>query len=151
MKNRLAIIWTLMTVGLLTGSIAMAAGPSSRHGHIPSGPSGHPEAAIRTPVGPGQPACGPTAVAPLFVEMMGDRYGLPTESEDLELVRVRESLLGFHHVFQQKIARHSRRRAEFIVSVAKKDDRVYRVFNNTYPVKIRADADHGRHRLRRRL
>ena len=103
MKNRLAIIWTLMTVGLLTGSIAMAAAPSSvvmdtyhqDHRVTPklqfepqwTGPAG-----LRS-----------DAVAPLFVEMMGDRYGLPTEAENLELVRVRESLLGSHYVFQQKI------------------------------------------------
>lgn len=135
MKSRLGKIWTLLTVSMLTASIALAAGPAKvimdtyhqDHRITPKlqfEPQWNPPVGLRS-----------TAVAPLFVEMMGDRYGLPAASEDLEPVRVRESLLGFHHVYQQKIAGIPVDHAEFIVSVAKKDDRVYQVFNNVYPVK----------------
>ncbi len=135
MKSRLRMIWTLLAVSLLTASLAWAAGPvkvvmDTYHQDHRITPKLQFEPQWSAPAG-----LRSADVAPLYVEAMGDRYGLPAASEDLELVRVRESLLGFHHVYQQKIAGVPVDHAEFIVSVAKKDGRVYQVFNNIYPVK----------------
>jgi subtilisin-like proprotein convertase family protein len=135
MKSRLRMIWTLLAVSMLTASLAWAAGPvkvvmDTYHQDHRVTPKLQFEPQWSAPAG-----LRSSDVAPLFVEAMGDRYGLPAASEDLELVRVRESLLGFHHVYQQKIAGIPVDHAEFIVSVAKKDGRVYQVFNNIYPVK----------------
>jgi len=62
-------------------------------------------------------------------------YDLPAGVPDLELSRVKESLLGKHFVFQQTLNGIVVDKAEIIVSVGKADGRIYRVFNNTYPVK----------------
>ena len=55
--------------------------------------------------------------------------------KNLELVRVQESLLGTHYYFQQLLHGIEVEGAEIIVSIAKKDGRVYQVYNNTYPVE----------------
>ena len=141
MQSRLGLIWTLLAVSLLTASIALAAAPvkvvmNTYHQDHRVTPKLEFEPQWSAPAG-----LRSTAVAPLFVEVMGDRYGLPTAAEDLELVRVRESLLGFHHTYQQKIAGIPVDHAEFIVSVAKSDGRVYQVFNNIYPVKTAPAQD----------
>jgi len=78
------------------------------------------------------------ATARAFLAQRADDYGLPATLSNLRLVRVRESLLGTHHVFQQQIAGIDVRHAEIIVSVTNADGRVYRVFNNTYPSKNEA-------------
>ena len=129
MKNRRGIVLTLMMVGLLTSSIAVAAGMpavvlDTYHQDHRATPKVQFEPEWAGPVG-----LRSDAVAPLFVEMTADRYGLPTQPEDLELVRVDESLLGKHYVFQQKINGIPVDRAEFIVSVAKDADRVYRMLS----------------------
>ncbi|HMB69004.1 MAG TPA: hypothetical protein VKU85_06815, partial [bacterium] len=69
-----------------------------------------------------------------FLVETADRYGL-ADPQDLRLARVRESLLGTHYVFQQQIQGIDVHGAEVIVSVAREDGRVYRVFNNSFPVK----------------
>ncbi len=135
MKSRLHLIWTLLALSMLTASLALAAGPvkvvmDTYHQDHRVTPKLQFEPQWNAPAG-----LRSSDVAPQFIEAMGDRYGLPKVPGDLELVRVRESLLGFHHVYQQKIAGIPVDHAEFIVSVAKKDGRVYRVFNNVYPVK----------------
>lgn len=72
--------------------------------------------------------------ADAFIELEGARYGLPADPADLELLEVKESLLGSHHVYQQMIHGIPVDGAQFIVSVARQDGRVYRVYNNTFPV-----------------
>jgi subtilisin-like proprotein convertase family protein len=125
-----------LTVSLLTAAISMTAGPS---GAVTD--TFHEDHRITPkldfePQWVGPAGLRSTAVAPLFIAEVGDRYGLPVAAEDLELIRVRESLLGFHHIYQQKINGIRVDRAEFIVSVSKRDDRVYQIFNNIYPVKV---------------
>ncbi len=70
-----------------------------------------------------------------FLETRATVYGLPDDLGNLKLVRVRESMLGKHYVFQQQLHGIDVDKAEILVSVARNDGRVYRVFNNTYPVK----------------
>lgn len=70
-----------------------------------------------------------------FVAAHAADYGLPADLSNLRLSRVQESLLGRHYVFQQRIAGIDVDTAEISVSIAKADGRVYRVYNNTYPLK----------------
>ncbi len=76
----------------------------------------------------------PESTATVFVEQMTKLYQLPTDSDDLVLIDSRESLLGFHYTYQQRIHGINVQGGTLVVSIAKKDNRVYRVFNNTYPV-----------------
>jgi len=139
MKKSQGILGTLLMVGVLTASIAMAAGSpavvmDTYHQDHRVTPKLQFEPQWAGPAG-----LRSEAVAPLFVEMTADRYGLPSNAGDLELVQVRESLLGTHYVYQQMLHGIPVDRAEFIVSVSKRDDHVYRVFNNIYPVKIQPE------------
>ncbi len=136
MNTRLGTILTLLTVSLLAASVSVAAGPNTvvldtYHQDHRVTPKLQFEPQWN---GAGQKSA---AVAPMFIAEMGSRYGLPANSEDLVLVETRESLVGFHHVYQQMIDGIPVDRAEFIVSVAKKDNRIYQVFNNVYPVKVK--------------
>lgn len=81
--------------------------------------------------------------AEVFIEQEGARYGLPADPADLELLEVKESLLGSHYVYQQMLNGIAVDGAQFIVSVAHKDGRVYRVYNNTYPVDPAPSAPGG--------
>jgi len=136
MQKRLEMFGTFLTMSLLTVAITLTAGLA---GAVTD--TFHEDHRVTPkldfePLWVGPAGLRSTAVAPLFIAEVGNRYGLPLAAEDLELIRVRESLLGFHHVYQQKINGIPVDRAEFIVSVSKQDDRVYQVFNNTYPVKV---------------
>lgn len=62
-------------------------------------------------------------------------YRLPSDLSNLRLHRIQESLLGTHYSFQQSLHGFDVEGAEIIVSVSKKSGEVYRIFNNTYPVK----------------
>jgi len=75
------------------------------------------------------------ALARQFLTQHHDVYGLPADLANLRLSRVKESLLGTHFVFQQELNRIDVDKGEIIVSVAQGGGRVYRVFNNIYPVK----------------
>ncbi len=75
------------------------------------------------------------ALARAFVVDRSAAFGIAPDAESLRLSRVRESLLGTHYVFQQTIGGIDVDGAEIIVSVAKRDGRVYRAFNNYFPAK----------------
>lgn len=75
------------------------------------------------------------ALALDYLAQRADTFGLPTSLDNLQLTEVQESLLGHHYRFQQQIEGIDVDRAEVIVSIAKKDGAIYRVFNNTYPRK----------------
>jgi len=61
-------------------------------------------------------------------------FGLSQLMDQLELVSVKESLLGKHYYYQQSLQDIPVRRGEVIVSVSKESGQVYKVFNNVYPV-----------------
>jgi subtilisin-like proprotein convertase family protein len=75
------------------------------------------------------------ALALQFLVEHHTAFDLPADASNLELARVQESLLGKHLVFQQKLNGIVVDKGEIIVSVSKTDGRIYRVFNNSYPVK----------------
>ncbi|QTD48530.1 pre-peptidase C-terminal domain-containing protein [Sulfidibacter corallicola] len=60
------------------------------------------------------------------------QFGL-AGTDQLELVRRKESLLGGHYHFNQVIDGVSVHRGEVVVSVSLEDGQVYRVYNNLYP------------------
>lgn len=74
-------------------------------------------------------------LARTFLTRQSADYDLPADLANLRLERVQESLLGHHTTFQQQIDGIDVDTATITVSVAKADGRVYRVYNNTYPVK----------------
>nr|MEE4268661.1 proprotein convertase P-domain-containing protein [Candidatus Krumholzibacteria bacterium] len=65
------------------------------------------------------------------------------DPEDLVFLEMKESLLGRHYAYQQHLNGVPVEGGHFIVSVAKKDNRVYRVYNNTYPVELKPAAPMG--------
>ncbi len=69
-----------------------------------------------------------------FLQSRAVQFQLPADLGNLELVDVRESLLGKHVRFQQLLNGLPVRGGEVIVSVAKDGGRVLRAYNNTYPV-----------------
>ena len=74
-------------------------------------------------------------LARAFLLETAQTYELPADLSNLRLARVQESLLGMHYHFQQTIGGYDVEGAEIIVSVLKSDNSIYRVYNNTYPVK----------------
>jgi subtilisin-like proprotein convertase family protein len=78
--------------------------------------------------------------ADAFIEQAGHRYGLPADRQDLRLLEARESLLGTHYIYQQELNGIPVEGGQFTVSVAHRDGRVYRVYNNIYPVELRPAA-----------
>ena len=141
MKIRPSLAGIILMAGMLAASVAPAAEPvavvlDTYHQDHRATPRLDFE-----PLWTGSAGAKASDIVPLFIETTGDRYGLPKGQGDLEPVRVRESLLGFHHIHQQMIGGIPVDRAEFIVSVAKRDGRVYRVFNNIYPVKAGVTRD----------
>ncbi|MFT6734186.1 MAG: subtilisin-like proprotein convertase family protein/Zn-dependent metalloprotease [Polaribacter sp.] len=68
-----------------------------------------------------------------FLSHSKQKYGLESTFESLKFKRVKSSLLGKHYYFQQYLNDVQVDKAEIIVSI-NKDEQVYRVFNNTFPV-----------------
>jgi subtilisin-like proprotein convertase family protein len=83
----------------------------------------------------GAPGQSGEALVRAYLEERAADYELPADLAGLVLTRTRKSQLGTHYTFQQQIGSIDVDRAELIVSVARDDGRIYRVFNNTYPVK----------------
>ncbi|MCB0404084.1 MAG: proprotein convertase P-domain-containing protein [Bdellovibrionales bacterium] len=73
------------------------------------------------------------ALAREYLRARASRYGLKATLENLALRRTQASLYGKHYHFQQQIHGIDVEAAEIIVSV--RGNRVYRIFNNTFPVK----------------
>jgi subtilisin-like proprotein convertase family protein len=75
------------------------------------------------------------ASARAFLAERHASYELPADLGNLRLDHVRESLLGTHVAFRQQLGGLDVDGAGITVSLARSDGRVYRVYNNTYPVK----------------
>lgn len=78
-----------------------------------------------------------------FLELEGARYQLSSEREDLRLLEVKDSLLGSHYAYQQLIHGVPVEGGMIVVSVSSKDNRIYRVYNNTFPVDLKPAAPVG--------
>ena len=68
------------------------------------------------------------------------RFGLPAKLDNLTLVKVQESLLAKHYVYQQMLRGYPVDGAEIIVSIGH-NGQLHRIFNETKPVSAQADAD----------
>lgn len=72
--------------------------------------------------------------APLeYLRANAARYQLPKQLNNLQLVKVQESLTGKHYHYQQMQAGYPVDKAEVVVSVAR-NGTVYQVYNNSWPV-----------------
>lgn len=69
-----------------------------------------------------------------FLERNHAAYGLNSAVDNLELIEVRESLLGTHYRYQQMLRGHKVDGGSMIVSISHEDGRIYQAYNNTYPV-----------------
>lgn len=74
-------------------------------------------------------------LARLYLSEQAADYGLPAALGNLELIEVQESLLGTHYRFQQRLNGYDVEAAQVVVSISRQDGSVYRVYNQTYPVK----------------
>ncbi|MCB1052872.1 MAG: pre-peptidase C-terminal domain-containing protein [Acidobacteria bacterium] len=63
-----------------------------------------------------------------------EKYGLPSNLDNLRLNKEVESLIGFHYHFDQFLGDYRVKTGEIIVSISKETGNVYMVYNNTYPV-----------------
>jgi Zn-dependent metalloprotease len=80
------------------------------------------------------PGANKQAAAMNYLQKNAAMFGLPAGLENLQAVRVKTSLLGEHHYYQQRINGVPVERAEICVSIDRKTGQPYRVFNNTFPV-----------------
>ena len=132
------VSWASLPLGalLLSTSVAFAAQPvvlDTRHLDHRDTPKLQMTPAWNAPSGvTGE------ALARAFVTSRAESFGIAPDAEALRLSRIQESLLGTHYVFQQTIGGIDVEGAEVIVSVAKRDGRVYRAFNNYFPTKSAA-------------
>jgi subtilisin-like proprotein convertase family protein len=68
-----------------------------------------------------------------FLAKRFDHFGLSSDRSEIVFVGERESLIAHHFTYQQQLNGLSVDGGEIIVSIAKKDGRVLRAFNNIYP------------------
>jgi len=76
----------------------------------------------------------PESTARDFLQGRATELQLPADLANLELVEVKESLLGFHVRFAQRLNGLPVHGGEVVVSVAKGGGKVLKAYNNTYPV-----------------
>lgn len=69
-----------------------------------------------------------------YLQQHSASYGLESSLDSLRLERVTESLLGTHIHFQQVINDVPVAEGSLVVSLRKDDQRIYQVYNNTFPV-----------------
>lgn len=69
-----------------------------------------------------------------YLQAQCDRYKIPSDLSNLELVSVRQSLTGTHTRYRQMLNGVPVEGAEIIVSQRRADGSVFQVYNNTYPV-----------------
>jgi len=79
------------------------------------------------------PGATPEGTARGFLEKRFDHFGLSVDRSEIELAFERESLTAHHFTFQQVLNGLPVVGGEITVSIAKRDGRVLRVFNNIYP------------------
>lgn len=76
------------------------------------------------------------ALAREFLRQHAEQFGLPTNLANLQLAKTRQSLTATHYHFQQMLNGVPVLHGEAIVSIGKKDGRVIRSYNNTYPATV---------------
>ena len=69
-----------------------------------------------------------------YLRAQSARFKLPADMSNLEIVNVRQSLVGSHTRYRQMLNGLPVETAEIIVSQRTADGSVYQVYNNTYPV-----------------
>ncbi|MCA9754622.1 MAG: proprotein convertase P-domain-containing protein [Candidatus Eisenbacteria bacterium] len=79
-------------------------------------------------------------MARAFLESRASLFELPGDLSNLRFDRAQESLLGTHYEFGQWMNGYPVESATVVVSVSKDSGEIYRVFNNSYPVKTALDA-----------
>jgi len=77
------------------------------------------------------------AVARQYLEDNWRRFGLEPGAVNVESYRVQQSLLGTHYHFRQTIGGIPLAFAEIIVSVSADSNRIFKVFNSTWPDALR--------------
>ena len=78
-------------------------------------------------------AAGQTKSAEEFLQRQSARFQIPADLSNLELVGVRQSLVGSHARYRQRLNGLPVEGAEIVVSRRRSDGSVYQVYNNTYP------------------
>ncbi|NQD36938.1 hypothetical protein HPT27_07860 [Permianibacter sp. IMCC34836] len=73
------------------------------------------------------------ALARDFLSQHAEQFGLAKNLANLQLTKTRQSLTATHYYFQQVLNGVPVLHGEAIVSIGKKDGRVIRSYNNTYP------------------
>lgn len=80
------------------------------------------------------------ALAREFLSARAAEYQVAPDLSNLRFTQAQESLLGVHYRFQQVLSGYDVENAEIIVSIAKSDGRIYRVYNNAYPAKAQTSG-----------
>ncbi len=70
-----------------------------------------------------------------YLRSESSRFKIPPDLSNLEVVGVRQSLVGSHTRYRQMLNGLPVEGAEIIISQRKTDGSVYQVYNNTYPVE----------------
>jgi hypothetical protein len=70
-----------------------------------------------------------------YLRMQSARLKLPSDLSNLELVTVRQSLVGVHTRYRQLLNGLPVDGAEIVISQRKSDGSVFQVYNNAYPVE----------------
>ncbi|CAM2009934.1 proprotein convertase P-domain-containing protein [Acanthopleuribacter pedis] len=81
-----------------------------------------------------------TDKARLYLAMNAKKFSLPETLDNLELVQIQNSLTGRHYRFQQILDGIVVEGAQIVVSIDRTSGDIYRVYNNTYPVKTNQKA-----------
>ncbi|MBP7867683.1 MAG: hypothetical protein KA419_17265 [Acidobacteria bacterium] len=81
-----------------------------------------------------EPVFSPGETAENYLRASADVFRFPPDLSTLRLERARESLLGRHFHFRQTLGGLPVLGGEIVVSVRFGDNRVFQVYNNTYPV-----------------
>ncbi len=79
-------------------------------------------------------------LARTYLVLNAAKFGLSETLENLSLERVQTSLSGRHYRFQQKLDGIVVKGAEIIVSIDRNSGQIYRIANNTFPVKQHTKA-----------
>jgi subtilisin-like proprotein convertase family protein len=90
------------------------------------------------PVWDGTPAATMEGTVQNFLATRHDHFGLSSELGEIVLVGQKESLIAHHFTYQEQINGLPVHGGEIVVSIAKRDGRVLRTFNNIYPLDDRA-------------
>lgn len=91
------------------------------------------------PEADGVAAAGGRQAADDFLKARRGEFGVSPEASDLVFVAVRESLLGSHYRYRQRLNGVPVEGADLMVSVSRAGNRVYQAYNNTYPVAAKPE------------